>query len=67
MVSRVASGMVLNLHSAHSGCGDVQRRRQDAESLLGPAAEHLKEEILHRAEVVVHELRLQAGPLGDPT
>ena len=34
--------------------------------LLGPAPEDLEEEVVHRAEVVVDELRLEAGLGRDP-
>ena len=34
--------------------------------LLGPTSEHLEEQVVHRAEVVVHELRLETGPGRDP-
>ena len=36
------------------------------EALLGPAPEDLEKEVVHRAEVVVDELRLEAGLGRDP-
>ncbi|MDF2584959.1 MAG: hypothetical protein K0R33_3602 [Mycobacterium sp.] len=43
-----------------------QRRLQHHQSLFGAAAEHRQEQVVHGPEVVVHQLRLETGPLGDP-
>jgi hypothetical protein len=43
-----------------------QRLREPLEAFLDPAAEDLQEEVVHRPEVVVHELGGDARLLADP-
>ena len=51
---------------AQRSVGRDRAARTARDVLLGPAAEHLEEEVVHRAEVVVDELRLEAGLGRDP-
>ena len=67
MVSAVPAASVFSSHNAHSGCADLQRELVVVQHLLGTAAEHLQEQVVHGAEVVVHELGFEPGLLGDPS
>ena len=51
---------MCNDGSAATDAGEV------LEALVGPAAEHLDEEVVHRLEVVVDELGLEPGLRADP-
>ena len=62
-----AAGSALSSQSvAQRAVGRRSPARTAREVLLGPAPEHLEEQVVHRAEVVVDQLRLEAGLGRDP-
>ena len=63
---RGAAGVGVQLPERAQRPVGGDRALEAGEVLLGPAPEDLEEEVVHRAEVVVDELRLQAGLGRDP-
>ena len=61
MLNAAPRGSALSCQSARSEPSAAMARSNARHVLLGPAPEHLEEEVVHRAEVVVDELRLEAG------
>ena len=66
IVNAAPRGSALSCQSVRSEPSVGDRPLEAGEVLLGPAPEDLEEEVVHRAEVVVDELRLQPGLGRDP-
>ena len=66
MVNLVPLESRLSSQKAQSGCSEAAACGMALQSQLGPAPVERQEEVVHGAEVVVHQLGFQAGGGGDP-